>query len=135
MDLRARIAAEALALVGVPFRLHGRTVAGLDCVGLALLAARRAGSRIGAGPAYQLRGMAPERAAHFLAEAGLTPVAAAEAGDLLLARTGAMQLHLMIPAGRGLVHAHAGLRRVVLMPGPSPWPVLGQWRFPSSESD
>ena len=28
----------------------------------------------------------------------------------------------------GFVHAHAGLRRVVEMPGESPWPIIGWWR-------
>lgn len=40
-----------------------------------------------------------------------------------------MQLHLMIGTRDGIVHAHAGLGRVVLTPGPSPWPLLGAWRF------
>jgi len=133
MNLQERIATEALGLVGTPFRLRGRSVeTGLDCVGLALQAAGRAGAMVGPAPAYALRGMGASRAARLLADGGLHPVAHAEPGDLLLARTGAMQLHIMILTARGLVHAHAGLRRVVLMPSPAPWPILGQWRFPSS---
>jgi hypothetical protein len=34
----------------------------------------------------------------------------------------------MIWTARGLVHAHAGLGRAVLMPPPAPWPVRGIWR-------
>jgi hypothetical protein len=35
----------------------------------------------------------------------------------------------MVHADNGWVHAHAGLRRVVHMPGPSPWPIIALWRF------
>jgi len=136
MGTGERIAAEALALVGTPFRLRGRCAAtGLDCVGLALLAAQRAGIRIDPPPGYALRGMADGRATELLTRSGFRPVLSASPGDLILVRTGALQLHLMIRAGRGVVHAHAGLRRVVLMPGAIDWPVLGCWRFPPIESD
>lgn len=130
MDIHERIAAEALALVGVPFRLHGRSEeTGLDCVGLAALAAHRAGVRIGRLPGYRLRGTSLANVEETLRVAGYEPVERAGAGDLWIAQSGPMQLHLMIGAGGGLVHADAGLRRVVRMPLPSPWPVLGQWRL------
>ncbi|MBT2186863.1 peptidoglycan endopeptidase [Sphingobium nicotianae] len=130
MDIYGRIAAEALALVGAPFRLHGRSATtGVDCVGLVALAASRAGIQVGRLPAYQLRGIGLATVEDGLRGAGLVPVALGDVGDVLLARSRPMQLHLMIVTGRGLVHAHAGLARVVLMPPPSPWPVQGQWRF------
>ena len=40
-DRAAQVVAAARALVGVPFRLHGRDRDGLDCVGLAALALGR----------------------------------------------------------------------------------------------
>lgn len=133
MTIHDRIAAEALGLVGVPFRLHGRsTLTGLDCVGLAALAVVRAGGTIGSLPDYQLRGMSAARAGQGLWAAGFAPVEAASPGTLLMAQSGPMQLHLMVWTARGLVHADAGLGRVVLMPSPSPWPVLGQWRLTTS---
>ena len=137
MAMDDRIAAEALALIGVPFRLHGRSpLTGLDCVGLAALAVTRAGGRIGALPDYRLRGTSVERVERALRAAGFAPVETAAPGTLLVARSGPMQLHLMIAARGGAVHADAGLGRVVLMPAPSPWPVLGQWRLiPSSMQD
>lgn len=128
MTMGERIVAEALAMTGTPFRLHGRGTEGVDCVGLALLALGRAG-HLGAAPAiYGLRTGDAQRVAGWLREAGLQPVAEARPGDLALVRPGPMQLHLMIHAPGGFVHAHAGLRRVVVMPGPSPWPVIGHWR-------
>ena len=39
----ARLAKAAQALVGVPYQRQGRTVAGLDCVGLVLVAAQAVG--------------------------------------------------------------------------------------------
>ncbi|QGP80120.1 peptidoglycan endopeptidase [Sphingobium sp. CAP-1] len=115
--------ARARALVGVPFRLHGRDRDGLDCVGLAALAFGR-----GAPCAYGLRSGDVARAERWLREAGLRPVDGGRLGDLALARPGPLQLHLMIGTGTGFVHAHAGLGRVVETPGASPWPVIGWWR-------
>lgn len=133
MTLSERIATEALALVGAPFRLHGRSPeTGLDCVGLALLAAERAGLRIGQLPTYQMRGTSLARVEEALRAAGFERAVRGAAGDLLVARSGPMQLHLMIRTGQGIVHADAGLGRVVRMPAPSPWPLLGQWRLAAS---
>lgn len=126
-----RIAREALALVGTPFRLHGRRVeTGLDCVGLAALAARRAGHCGAAPEVYGLRGGEMEMFARWLEAAGLHMAERAEAGDLTLVRAGPAQTHVMVRVPGGHVHAHAGLRRVVETPGESPWPVLGLWRVP-----
>ncbi|MDO7834942.1 peptidoglycan endopeptidase [Sphingobium sp. HBC34] len=114
--------ARARALLGVPFRLHGRSAAGLDCVGLAALALGRA-----APGAYGLRSGDVARAQGWLRDAGLRPVADGGAGDLALVRPGPLQLHLMIGTGAGFIHAHAGIGRVVETPGESPWPVIGWW--------
>jgi len=118
------IVAAARALVGAPFRLHGRSRDGIDCVGLAAVATGREPPC-----AYGLRSGDAARAERWLREAGLRAVAGGAAGDVALVRPGPMQLHLMIATGTGFVHAHAGLGRVVETPGPSPWPVLGWWRI------
>lgn len=124
-----RVAAAALALVGVPFRLQGRDPAsGLDCVGLASLALRLAGHRVEAPGRYDLRNGNIARLHDGLTAAGLVRVDAPMAGDIVLARVGPLQLHLMIVVEGGFVHAHAGLRKVVMMPGASPWPLAGCWR-------
>lgn len=39
------------------------------------------------------------------------------------------QSHFIIYTDGGFVHAHAGLRRVVLAPGPPPWPLRSRWRY------
>jgi hypothetical protein len=68
------------------------------------------------------------RADAALRAAGLRRIENGRAGDVALVRPGPMQLHLMIACPGGFVHAHAGLRRVVEMPGGSPWPLLSWWR-------
>jgi len=124
-----RIASAALALVGAPFRLHGRSAeTGVDCVGLALLSAQRAGHRGAAPEHYGLRGGDAALFAGWLRAAGLRPVRSGRAGDFVLVRAGPAQAHMMVAVPGGHVHAHAGLRRVVEMPGESPWPVIGVWR-------
>ena len=124
-----RIVAVARDLVGVRFRLHGRSrERGIDCVGLAALAYAGAGHCGEAPRGYGLRSGNEARARDWLAQAGLRPVAQARPGDVALVRPGPLQLHLMIVVPGGHIHAHAGLNQVVEMPGPSPWPVIGHWR-------
>ena len=124
-----RIVAAARDLVGVQFRLQGRSgETGVDCVGLAALALAQAGHRCAVPRGYGLRSGDEVLAKDWLAQAGLAAVEQGRAGDLVLVRPGPLQLHLMILVPGGHVHAHAGLGRVVETPGPSPWPVIGHWR-------
>lgn len=118
------IEAAARALVGSRYRLHGRHVeSGLDCVGVV---ARATG--LAAPTGYALRGGDPERVAAVLDRAGLSRAAWPQAGDILLMRVGPGQLHLGVRTSDGLVHADAGLRRVVERPGAPEWEILGIWR-------
>lgn len=139
MERCARVVAAARAMVGVPFRLHGRSrETGVDCVGLVMLVLEEVGQgrALSAAPArYSIRGGHVSLFHQGLARAGLRPVECGRAGDVVLVGAGAGQFHLMIatsdaagPDG-GHVHAHAGLGRVVEMPGESPWPVLERWRL------
>ena len=121
-------AAAALAAVGARFRLHGRDPAsGLDCVGVAALAVRAAGH---AGPVpsgYAMRG--GDRAAIVARfDAVLARGDGDRPGDIVLMRSGPAQFHLGVIVADGMVHADAGLRRVVRRPGPPAWPVIGVWR-------
>jgi hypothetical protein len=119
-----RAVAAARAVVGVRFRLQGRDPAlGLDCVGVAAIAARAAGYAGVVPGAYALR----SAAAPDLPD-GLVACARAAAGDILLCRPDARQLHLAVWTGAGVIHADAGARRVVERPGACPWPVVGVWR-------
>lgn len=128
-----RLAAAALGLVGVPFRMHGRDPrTGLDCVGVAVAALAGIGRQVSPPLDFRLRGGCVHRFDRWASQCGLEAVplqALAASGDLLLCATGPQQFHVMIDAGPVLVHAHAALRRVVAHPGPSPWPVVRRWQL------
>lgn len=121
----AAVVARAQALVGIRFRPKGRSAdSGFDCIGLAAVAAGIACVPSG----YALRGGSLKRIVAELRLAGFGPGTSMEPGDVLVLRAGPEQLHFGIWTGDGLVHADAGLRRVVERPGRPPWPVLGIWR-------
>ena len=119
------IVAAGRALIGVRFRPQGRSAEiGLDCIGLVAAA-------LGATAVprdYALRGGSAVRLGEELAKAGLGQAESARAGDVLVLKAGAAQLHLGIFTGGGLIHGDAGLRRVVERPGEIPWPIMSIWR-------
>jgi murein DD-endopeptidase / murein LD-carboxypeptidase len=115
----------ARALIGTPFRLHGRDPeTGLDCVGLIAHVAGQCAPPTG----YAMRGGSRESWTALLDRfARQRRHSAIKAGDILLLEAGPAQFHLGIFTGDGLIHADAGLRRVVETPGPIRWPILGIW--------
>lgn len=125
------VATAALALVGKPFRLHGRDPrSGLDCVGV-LAAALGGETRLPNG--YALRSRTLPDVPAIMAALGLTEASGdTQPSDVLMLRCSPCQFHFAIAATRArIVHAHAGLRKVVLGPLPDAWPVIGRWRFSS----
>ena len=126
------LAESALALVGVPFRLHGRDPAtGLDCIGVLAAALRGCGITIHLPGNYGLRSLRLPDFSELASELGFTPAKGAERrGDVLFVRPCPVQFHLLIALGSGeCVHAHVGLRRVVRSPRPEHWPVEQLWRI------
>ncbi|MFN3287503.1 MAG: peptidoglycan endopeptidase [Sphingomonadaceae bacterium] len=123
--------------VGVRFRSQGRDAAtGLDCAGLACIAAAAAGHPVTTLPAYRLDASGlTERLLSGLAGSGLRRLAAAAAapGDIVLFEVAPGRPHLAILTDTGLVHAHAGLRRVVEGPADPAWRVVGRFRFPEGD--
>ncbi|SFF74006.1 hypothetical protein SAMN05518801_101117 [Novosphingobium sp. CF614] len=133
----AALAEAARALVGVPFRLHGRDPAlGLDCIGVLEAACSARGLTVRLPGGYALRGRRLPPVAGIAARLGLREAAGPiEAGDVVMVRPGPCQHHLAIAtAPDRFVHAHAGLRRVVEGPIPADWPVAGHWRADSSRT-
>lgn len=127
-----QLAAAAEALVGSRFRLHGRDPAtGLDCVGVLAAALAAIGRSAPLPTAYHLRSRAIPNLSAVAQQCGLVPVeSAAEPGDVLLARVGPCQFHVVIVAhGADFIHAHAGLKRVVIGPLGEDWRVTCHWRL------
>lgn len=128
----AAIVAAARSCVRARFRPQGRSAAtGLDCVGVALAAARAIGLRP-ALPAYSLGGDAEDRLGTVLAGLGCERVATATPGDLLEIAPALRRRHLAVVTPAGVVHAHAGLGRVVEGPLDPAWRIIAAWRFPES---
>lgn len=126
------IVAAARRCVGTRFRPQGRTPGlGLDCVGVLLVAATAAGVSVAAVPVYRLGGNTPDVGA-VLAAHGAVPVEIAAAGDILVFAPVAGQIHFAIVTPTGIVHAHAGLDRVVEGPIDATWSVVGAWRLPGA---
>ena len=136
MSIGQKVADAAEALVGTPFRLQGRTPAtGLDCIGLVHCALSQAGLSPVAPDGYRLRNV---EIAGFLAFAERSGLVSASGppmpGDVLLTRPGAAQHHLYVALDGGrFVHAHAGIRRVVLHAAPLAQPILRHWRPQNQE--
>ena len=125
----ADLARAAEALVGGPFRLHGRDPGtGLDCIGLLAAAL---GGRPPLPSGYRMRTRALPELSGTAAACGFEPAHGLVApGDVLMVRVGPCQFHLMIAASAGgFVHAHAGIGRVVLWDAPLDWPVVNHWRL------
>ncbi|MFM5895188.1 MAG: hypothetical protein ACKOQM_12265 [Novosphingobium sp.] len=132
MTTPLRLAHAAEALAGVPFRLHGRDPAtGVDCIGLLGAAMARAGRPMAlpSGYPWRLRDLAqwlpaPEDCGFSEARGPVRP------GDAIMLQPGPAQFHLAI-AARDLrwVHAHAGLRRVVISAELPAGPIIAHWRL------
>lgn len=122
MSAGAAMAEAAANFIGVRFRLHGRDAAsGLDCVGLVSAALTMIGREPLSLGGYSLRNSSID---HWMADAarsGLVRITGqVQLGDVLLISPSPLQHHLMIAGGASrVIHAHAGLRRVVREPLPA----------------
>ena len=124
-------AERARALVGTRFRLQGRGERGLDCIGLVIAAFGLDAREFRRD--YRLRSQHRRElenglAAHFRRVAP----GASRPGDVMLMVVDEQQLHLGVKTELGLVHAHAGIGRVVETPGAPEWPVLDAYRLRES---
>lgn len=129
----ARIVEAVRGCIGARFRPQGRDRDhGLDCIGVAMIAARAAGVDL-RSPPYRLGGDHEAVLDIALAAAGLQRLTIPLPGDLLAVAPTACRRHLAIVTDRGVVHAHAGIGRVVEAPIDPAWTLVGAWRLPEGE--
>lgn len=128
-DGEAAALAAARACLGTPFRPQGRLPGvGLDCVGLVLVAAAAAGIDL-RPPPYRLSGDPRLLMAAVLAGQGWRP-APLGPGRLIVMAPGGPARHLGLLTDAGVIHAHAGLGRVVEGPLDPAIAVIGCWALP-----
>jgi cell wall-associated NlpC family hydrolase len=129
-DIGARAFAAARAMVGVRFRPQGRDPGtGLDCVGLVWAAYAAAGCTLRSPRDYPLRGWSEGRIVAALAAAGFRVVTDVRDGDVALIALPAGQFHLGLIGVDRMVHAHAGLKRVVETPLGDGFLSTTRWRL------
>lgn len=122
-------------MIGVRFRAQGRDVAGgLDCVGLVWAAYAAAGRVLPVPGSYPLRGWGRDRVEAALVAAGFGPAHGRCEGDVALIGFRGEQFHLGLIGPTSLVHAHAGLRRVVETPLDEAMREAAVWRLSASRA-
>ncbi len=129
------LAEAAIRFIGCQFRLHGRDPRfGLDCVGLVYASLQAIGRQPVLPNGYRLRNPSFSRFTKFASLNGFHPLQGPVGrGDLLLSCPGPGQFHLMISDGpAGVIHAHAGLRRIVRSPPPDSLHIIERWRLANS---
>lgn len=129
----AAIVAAVRACIGTRFRPQGRRPCiALDCVGVALVGAEAAGCRLEVEP-YALGGDHERRLDDTVASLGCRRVEVVAWGDLMVFAPTAQRRHLAVAVPGGIVHAHAGLGRVVEGPLDPAWTLIAAWRFPEKD--
>jgi cell wall-associated NlpC family hydrolase len=117
---RADLVQAARGYLGVPWKHLGRTRAGVDCIGLIMLAARDIGMDIADTEAYQRAPQGQRLLAGLLLYG--SRVRQAEPGDVLVLRMGVYAGHVGIATMHsvyrvpGILHAYAPRRHVVEQP-------------------
>ena len=127
------VVAAVRACVGTRFRPQGRTPGlALDCVGVVLVGAAAAGLKPAVPMAYALGGDHEDNVEIVLEAAGCVHVLAPEPGDVLVLAPAPNRRHLAVVTPAGVVHAHAGIGRVVEGPLDPEWIIIGAWRLPGA---
>lgn len=131
-EIGDRFAKAASALVGCPFKLYGRNPeTGLDCVGLVAASLEAIGKNASTPRVYTLRNSSIDRWQSCFAKSGFGPAEGnLRPGDLLVTCPSVLQHHLMIvETPSRVIHAHAGLRRVVRQPLSNDIEIAAHWRL------
>ncbi len=136
MDLlkkRLAIADRAQEAMGLRFRLHGRSINnGLDCVGLVAHAIQPMIAAAEIPRHYTLRFDDINVPIAFFEALDFERLESEQGyliGDIALIAPAAQQLHFIIIAQDGFIHAHSGLRKIVKTNYPILSPVKAVWRY------
>lgn len=127
-----QLATAASTFIGVRFQLRGRDPrVGVDCVGLVVCSLHAIGYPSIAPTGYSLRNSDHSRWISYAKAAGLELVHdQIKAGDILLIAPGPGQQHLVIvESPTSIIHAHAGLRKVVRQPMDQGGRTQAHWRL------
>ena len=129
---REKLAQAAATLIGTPFRLFGRDpTRGLDCIGLLHVSLEIIGRKPRLPVGYKLRNSKPEQWFVFASYCGFHPACDLPLpGDVLLTAPSPGQQHLeLVETCEMVIHAHAGLRKVVRQRLDTERPALAHWRL------
>lgn len=126
------LAHAAEGLVGTRFRLHGRhREHGLDCLGVVTASLREIGLPGDFPTDYAWRNTNAQRPADLAARWNFVRAQGViQPGDVILLRMKAATLHFIIAVTHGaFVHAHAGLKKVLLTPLMPEGQIVQHWRL------
>jgi cell wall-associated NlpC family hydrolase len=127
-----RFVEAARSMIGCPFLLYGRNPAtGLDCIGLVAACLAAIGREPAPPSGYRLRNRRIEPWLSCAQHSGFEIVSIPPLpGDIALVSPAAGQHHLVvIENARAMIHAHAGLRRVVREPISGGFTPIIHWRL------
>lgn len=110
---RATIVEAARRLVGTRFRHGGRSVEGVDCIGLLVVAYAAAGITLNAPNDYPRRPQVRYAFSQATSFAERISAIDARPGDIVQMNYGNMPVHFGILSDRGVIHAAALNRKVV----------------------
>lgn len=130
---RLAIADRAQEVLGVRFRLHGRSSHnGLDCVGLVAHAIKPIIIDRKIPRHYNLRFDDINAPIAFFEALDFEHIESEQGfliGDIVLIAPAPQQLHFIIITDGGFIHAHSGLRKIVKTNYPILSPVKAAWRY------
>ena len=129
------VAAAAARCIGTPFRPQGRTPGlALDCADVVIVALAAVNRFVIDLHGYRLHGNFEDKVVEALRSVGChTTKNGSRAGDILLFRVAPLQFHLAVSSVSALIHAHAGVGRVVESPANPDWVIVARFRLPNSD--
>lgn len=109
----SKIIEAARELLGVPFVHQGRTLNGIDCIGVLVYCASKIGINLVDKPTYCY----PENSHQLIDELKFqldeVPVSSKQSGDFVVIAIGGVPRHLALLTPRGMIHTNDNVGKVV----------------------